>query len=92
MRTLTSTYTLFIPNWSPRNPLLKGKCYALFITKFAEINPLRVSVHMNKLFWLTGGEKEYESFIQERLFLFEVLRDETVKVLLVKVNSETGER
>lgn len=45
-----------------------------------------------KLLWLTGEEKEYSSSIKERFFLYEILMDKKVKVLLMEYHPKIGER
>ena len=45
-----------------------------------------------KLLWLTGNEKEYSIAIMERLYLYKILMDESVKVLLVQYDSKSGNR
>jgi len=46
----------------------------------------------NKLFWLTGGEKEFSSVIKERLFLYEILMNNKTKILLVEYDSRARNR
>lgn len=46
----------------------------------------------NKLLWLTGEEKEYSSSVKERFFLYKILMDNKVKVLLVEYNSKAINR
>jgi hypothetical protein len=46
----------------------------------------------SKLFWLTGSETEHSNLLKERLFLYEILRDDKVSILLLEYDSKTGNR
>ncbi|MBL4667660.1 MAG: hypothetical protein JKY30_00135 [Flavobacteriales bacterium] len=46
----------------------------------------------SKLFWLTGNNHEFTSSIKERLYLYEILMDEKVKILLMEYESEVRNR
>jgi len=45
-----------------------------------------------KLLWLTGSNKTYTNSVKEWLYLYDILEDEKVQIILMKYDSDTGER